>query len=78
MEWEVEYTDEFEAWWLTLGEEEQAASTVPGMDTCENCARKAKAIRYALYTRSILAVQQFCLSVEIKLVTGVGMTVWYR
>lgn len=24
MEWEVEYTDEFEDWWLTLGEEEQA------------------------------------------------------
>ena len=30
MSWEVEYTDEFEAWWLTLTEEEQisVAATV--------------------------------------------------
>lgn len=28
MSWEVEYTGEFEAWWATLGEKEQAAVAV--------------------------------------------------
>ena len=28
MKWEVEYTDEFEAWWFTLSEKEQAAVAV--------------------------------------------------
>jgi len=28
MNWEVEYTDEFEAWWLTLSEKEQVAVAV--------------------------------------------------
>ena len=42
MEWEVEYTDEFEAWWLTLSEEQQD-QIVAAVELLEEAASRSVA-----------------------------------